>query len=39
VYGFKRSFFYHPYVEKRTYVREVINYYDSVARQFGVKEC
>lgn len=38
VYGFKRSFYYHPYVEKRAYVREVINYYDEVARKFGVKE-
>jgi adenosine deaminase len=38
VYGFKRSFFYHPYVEKRAYVRKVINHYDSVARKFGIKE-
>lgn len=38
VYGFKRSFYYHPYVEKRAYVREVINYYDTIARKFGVKE-
>ena len=38
VYGFKRSFFFHPYVAKRAYVRQVINYYDEVARKFGVKE-
>ncbi len=38
VYGFKRSFFFHPYVEKRCYVRQVINYYDSLARKFGIRE-
>ncbi len=36
VYGFKRSFYYHPYSEKRAWVRQVINQYDTVARKFGV---
>ena len=34
VYGFKRSFFPRPYIEKRAYVRSVIDYYDSVQRRF-----
>ncbi len=38
VYGFKRSFFYRPYAEKRAYVRSVINYYDMLARQHGFAE-
>ncbi|AFG37265.1 adenosine deaminase family protein [Spirochaeta africana] len=38
VYGFKRSFFYHPYTEKRRYVRSVIDYYQRIAARYGVKE-
>lgn len=34
--GFKRSFFYHPYAAKRSYLQKVTDYYDSLARQFGV---
>lgn len=36
VYGFKRSFFPGTYQEKRAYVREVIDFYDAVARKHGV---
>ncbi|KAA3608107.1 MAG: adenosine deaminase family protein [Planctomycetota bacterium] len=36
VYGFKRSFFPGPYLEKRQYVREVLDYRDAVFRKFGV---
>jgi adenosine deaminase len=36
VYGFKRSFFYHPYSEKRSWVRKVINQYDAVAKKYGI---
>jgi adenosine deaminase len=32
LHGFKRSFFAGSYVEKRAYVRQVIDYYDKVAR-------
>ena len=35
VYGFKRSFFYLPYNEKREYVRAVIDHFDRVAQQYG----
>ena len=38
VYGFKRSFYYQPYQEKRTYVRKVINYYESLEKKHGIKE-
>ncbi len=38
IYGFKRSFFYRPYPEKRRYVRGVIDYYESLERQFGIGE-
>jgi adenosine deaminase len=37
VYGFKRSFYYRPYTEKRAYVRKVINYYESIEREFGIR--
>ncbi|TVQ37195.1 MAG: adenosine deaminase family protein [Spirochaetaceae bacterium] len=37
IYGFKRSFFYRPYPEKRRYVRSVIDYYESLEREYGVK--
>jgi adenosine deaminase len=38
VYGFKRSFYYHSYPEKRAWVRRTINYYDAVAKKFGIPE-
>lgn len=34
IYGFKRSFFPGSYRTKREYVREVIDYYDKIERQF-----
>ena len=36
VYGFKRSFYYHRYPEKRKFVRRVINYYEKLEKQFGI---
>ncbi len=36
VYGFKRSFYYHPYSEKRKWVRNVIDYYEAVEEKFGI---
>lgn len=36
-HGFKRSFFPGTYREKRTYVRQIIDYYDEVAAGFGVE--
>lgn len=36
VYGFKRSFSYKPYPEKRKYVRQVINYYESLEKEYGI---
>ncbi len=33
IYGFKRSFFSKSYREKRDYVRQVINYYESLEKQ------
>jgi adenosine deaminase len=35
VYGFKRSFSPLPYVEKRHYVRQIINYYEEVEERFA----
>lgn len=35
IYGFKRSFFPGTYHEKRAYVREIIDYYERVARKYG----
>lgn len=37
VYGFKRSFFPGTYLEKRKYVRQVIDYYAHIEQQFGVQ--
>ena len=37
IYGFKRSFYPGTYREKRAYVRKVINYYDQVAEDHGVR--
>jgi adenosine deaminase len=36
VYGFKRSFYYHPYPQKRKFVRRAIDYYESLEKRFGV---
>ncbi len=36
IYGFKRSFYYHPYPQKRKYVRRVIDYYEALERKFGI---
>ena len=35
-YGFKRSFYYHPYSKKRKWVRQVIDYYEMLEKRFGV---
>lgn len=34
IYGFKRSFFFKPYSEKRDYVRGIINYYEKLENRF-----
>jgi adenosine deaminase len=36
IYGFKRSFYYHPYTEKRRWVRRLIDYYEKIETQFGL---
>jgi adenosine deaminase len=36
-YGFKRSFYYHPYTEKRKYVRTVLDYYERLEKKHGVR--
>ncbi len=36
VYGFKRSFYYRPYTEKRAYVRRVINFYEKIEKKYGL---
>ena len=36
IHGFKRSFFAGGYRDKRTYVRQVIDYYDQVASEHGI---
>jgi adenosine deaminase len=36
IYGFKRSFYYRPYTEKRKWVRQLIDYYESIEKKFGV---
>ena len=36
VYGFKRSFFPGPYLEKRAYVRNVIDFRDEVLKRHGL---
>jgi adenosine deaminase len=38
VYGFKRSFFHGTYLEKRTYVRSIIDYYEEVEQRFHQKK-
>lgn len=37
IYGFKRSFSYKPYSEKRRAVRTVINWYEKLEREFGLR--
>jgi adenosine deaminase len=37
IYGFKRSFYPGPYLEKREYVRRVIDYRDEVLSRHGIK--
>ncbi len=34
IYGFKRSFFHGTYAEKRTYVRQIIDFYDQVEARY-----
>jgi adenosine deaminase len=36
IYGFKRSFFPAVYIEKRQYVRQIIEYYEQVEKEFGI---
>ena len=38
VYGFKRSFFSGPYTERRKYVRQVLNYYDSIIEKYNKEQ-
>jgi adenosine deaminase len=38
IYGFKRSFFPGSYLRKRSYVRQIIDYYDTVERRFFGQE-
>lgn len=38
IYGFKRSFLSLPYAEKREYVRQVIDYYESVEKKFRIED-
>ncbi len=38
VYGFKRSFRFGSYREKRKYVRSCIDWYDSVAEKYGISD-
>lgn len=37
IYGFKRSFFPGSYLEKRRYVRRILNYYDEIEKEFNIK--
>lgn len=36
IYGFKRSFFYRPYAEKRRWVRTIINQYEKFESEYGI---
>ena len=38
LHGFKRSFFPGSYKDKRAYVRQIINYYDRVAKKHGIPQ-
>ena len=33
IYGFKRSFFYRDYADKRRYVRSIIDYYEKISQE------
>ncbi len=37
IYGFKRSFFPGSYLEKRAYVRSIIDHYEAVEKRFGIE--
>ena len=37
IYGFKRSFFPGDYKEKRRYVRQIIDYYESIEDEFSIR--
>ena len=36
IYGFKRSFFYRPYPEKRQWVRQITDHYERLEQEFGI---
>lgn len=36
IYGFKRSFFPGDYIDKRSYIREIIDYYEAMEKKFGI---
>ena len=36
IYGFKRSFFHNSYMQKRLYVRKIIDYYEKIEAKFGI---
>jgi adenosine deaminase len=36
IYGFKRSFSYQPYTQKRIWVRQVIDWYEALEKRHGV---
>ena len=36
IYGFKRSFFPGTYIEKRRYVRQIIDHFDAVLEKHGL---
>ena len=36
IYGFKRSFFFGDYPEKRKYMRNVIDVYDRLQKEFAI---
>ncbi|MGE0492553.1 MAG: adenosine deaminase [Vulcanimicrobiota bacterium] len=38
IYGFKRSFFPGPYVQRRAYVRQIIDYYDRLIHEWEARE-
>jgi len=38
IYGFKRSFFPDTYNKKRSYVRQIIDYYDKIEREFEMSD-
>lgn len=36
IYGFKRSFYYKPYADKRRYVRQIIDHYEAIEQEHGI---